>query len=117
MIGRAMAGKGAVAAGGPRAHEFQAAIGRGRNVVTVEIHQAGLPFHAVRIVASHARCLLVHNVETMPPLLAEAIDRVKTLVAQNAVPAVALVTEGIIGGAFRVAIGKQNLSLKEGREH
>ena len=67
----------------------------------------------MRIVAGGARRPLVHYVETVAPVLAEAVDSAETLVAENAVPAMAFVAERIVAGALGCITIQQALALED----
>ena len=84
---RTVAGKGAAA------DEFEAPI-RGRcDIVRIEIDETGLVLHAVGIMTRRARGLLIDDVESMTAILARRIHRTKTLIGQDAAPAMAFVAK------------------------
>ena len=100
-----VASEGTTAAGRSGAEVFEAALGGGGDVDGIEINEVRLGLNAMRVVASGAGGLLVHNVEAVPAGLAEAVDGPEALIAQDTVSAVAFVTERVNGGIFRLVVG------------
>ena len=65
------------------------------------------------IVAGGAGSLLIDDVKTMPPGLAGAAIGAETLVAQNAIAAVALVTKRVIRGTLSGVIGRDQAAFQQ----
>src|SRR3954451_24170492 len=101
----AVASERAVAAGWPDTDEFKAAIrDRVGHRTAIEVDETGLSGHSVRIMAGAARRLLVHDMESMPSVLAFCIGRAKTLVAQNAVAIVTFVAKSVVAKTLAAAV-------------
>ena len=67
--------------------------------------------------ARHARRFLIHNVEAMPAAFSQAVDRAKTLIAENTLAAMAFVAERVIRGAFRAEIREHQLPFQQRRKN
>src|SRR6516162_4486439 len=108
----AVAIEGAIAAREARADILdRPSSARRFHVERIEIDECFGAGDPMRIVAGRARRPLVHDVETMATVLADVVQGSKTLVAQNARPAVAFVAERIIARAFGSIIRQQALAL------
>ena len=100
----AMAFDGARAPGRAMRDELESAIGRWRRVVAVEVDQVRIVCDAMGIVASGARCLVVHYVFAV---ILEA------LIGQDTLAAVAFVAQSVTGRGFRSEIGEHQLTLEQ----
>src|SRR5215471_2563446 len=81
-------------------------------VERVEVHEPPGQRHTMRIVAGSAGSPLVDDVESVAAVLAQAVGGAETLIAQDARPAVAFVTQGIVTRAFGSIIRKQKLAFQ-----
>ena len=85
---------------------------RGFDVHSVEVHEMGRIDARVRIVTRRARSLCVDDVKPVPTVLSLQVGRFKTLVAENAITAVALIAKGLVGRAFRIVVVEDQLPLQ-----
>src|SRR4051794_23030208 len=102
MISGAVATERAVAAVEARGNKFEAAVGRWRDVIAVEIDEPGLALHSVRVMAGAAGCFLVHNMKAVAAVLSLTVRGLKALIVQDAGPVMAFITQGILGGVLDV---------------
>jgi len=89
--------------------------GGGRDVVRVEIDQVLRVRDAVRIVAGRAGGFLIDHMKTMAAILSLTVESAKTLIAQDALTAVAFVAQRFVGRAFWRVIGEHQLALEQRR--
>ena len=111
----AVASQRAIAAGWSRTDVLDGPAGGGRlHIEGIEINEMLGCDDAMGIVAGRASRLLIHDVEAVPAVLAQAIGRAETLVIQDAFAAVTFIAKRIIAGVLGILIGDQKLSLKDG---
>ena len=112
----AVAGKRTVAAHIPGADELEAAVGRGRDVILIEVDQRPRGLHAMRVVAGAACGFLIDDMESVPAILSQAIHRAETAITQDILAVMTFITERVVGGRFRAVIRGHQLPLEQGRE-
>ena len=78
----------------------------------IEVHKMRRIDARVRIVTRGARSLRVDYVKSVPAVLSLQVGRFKTLIAENAVAAVAFIAKGLIGGAFGIVVVEDQLPLQ-----
>jgi hypothetical protein len=67
----------------------------------------------VRIVTRGACSLGIDYVKPVPAVLSLQVGRFETLVAENAITAVAFIAKGLIAGAFGIVIVEDQLPLQQ----
>src|SRR5207249_2214009 len=72
--------------------------------------------NTMRIMTGRAGGFSVHDVEAVAPILAVAVNGPETLISQDAVTAVAFVTERIIAGVLGIVVGQKKLTFQDRRK-
>jgi len=112
----AVTGERTIAASGARADVLNAAVGGSGHVAGagVEVHQMLSGGDTVGIVAGGAGGLLVHDMKPMAAILIEAVGGFETVIGEDAVAAVAFVTERVIGDVLGVIVRENQLAFEQG---
>ena len=113
----AMASQGTIPSEWPGASVFKPTIGSRRYIVPIKIDQVLIRCDPMGIVAGRAGRLLINNVKTVSAIaLAGTAECAETLIVENAVTAVAFVTERVICCAFDGLIGCNQPAFQQRRK-